>query len=268
MATAKIEFSSPFGIYLHDTPEKQMFNYNNRFYSSGCIRIQNMPQLVNWVLNGQDGYNPDRIATMAKTLERLDLPLQTPPQLRVAYLTAWPAAGGTVAFRNDIYQMDGSGFIVGQPMPVGEMSPDGKRFVLKPLPRALSVDEAEAEGNGFFGAKAGKMYDSTPFLFDSPHASTYARTSSNGGKVLVSPGGRVASSKGLFDWEAYRKKQALDVKKGKPVKIAASAKSKPLKVVKKSIKKINCNAKAKGNSAACTQPGATASAAGDTTKKP
>jgi len=165
MATAKIEFSSPFGIYLHDTPEKQMFNYNNRFFSSGCIRIQNMPQLVNWVLNGQDGYNPDSIANMAKTLERLDVPLKNPPQLRVAYLTAWPAAGGTVAFRNDVYDMDGSGFIVGQPMPVGQMSPDGKRFVLKPLPRAQSVDEAEAEGSGFFGAKAGTMKNTSSTNF-------------------------------------------------------------------------------------------------------
>ena len=276
MATAKIEFSSPFGIYLHDTPDKQMFNYNNRFYSSGCIRIQNMPQLVNWVLNGQDGYNPDRIANMAQTLERLDVPLQTPPQLRVAYLTAWPAAGGTVAFRNDIYQMDGSGFVVGQPMPVGEMSPDGKRFVLKPLPRALSVDEAEAEGSGFFSAKAGKMNGKSPSLFGTPGSSTSARTSYNGGKLLVSPGGKVAStagqSKGLFNWDAYHKQQALGAKKGKPVKIADAGKSKTKKVAqksaKKSPKKIDCNAKANGNSAACNPPGATASAAGDTTKKP
>jgi len=275
MATAKIEFSSPFGIYLHDTPDKQMFNYNNRFFSSGCIRIQNMPQLVDWVLHGQDGYNPERIAMMAQTLERLDVPLQTPPQLRVAYLTAWPTTGGTVAFRNDIYQMDGSGFTVGQPMPVGEMSPDGKRFVLKPLPRALSVDEAEAEGNGFFGAKAGTMNGRAPSLFGTPSSSTSARTSSNGGKVLVSPGGKVASTKGLFDWDAYRKQQALGAKSGKPVKSADAAKSKTKKVAKKSPKTIDCNAKANGNSAACNPPGATASAAGatasaagDTTKKP
>ncbi len=233
MATAKIEFSSPFGIYLHDTPEKQMFNYNNRFFSSGCIRVQKMPDLVNWVLNGQDSYNPDKIAGMAKSLERLDVPLAGPPQLRVAYLTAWPAAGGTVAFRNDIYQMDGSGFTVGQPMPVGEMSPDGKRFVLKPLPRAVSIDAAEADGSGFFGghAAAGKQ----PSLFNSakpqrPLAGGLVASNKAGkpadplsqGVVLASNG----KPKGLFDWEAYRKKQALD---------ARMAKAHPAAKVKKSL---------------------------------
>ena len=233
MATAKIEFSSPFGIYLHDTPEKQMFNYNNRFFSSGCIRVQKMPDLVNWVLNGQEGYNPDRIAGMAKSLERLDVPLAGPPQLRVAYLTAWPAAGGTVAFRNDIYQMDGSGFTVGQPMPVGEMSPDGKRYVLKPLPRAVSIDAAEADGSGFFGARAGGAKPPSLFnsvkpqrplaggLFVSNKVSKSADPLAQG-VVLASNG----KPKGLFDWEAYRKKQALE---------ARMAKAHPLKKVKKPL---------------------------------
>ena len=124
MATAKIEFTSPFGIYLHDTPEKQLFKSGRRFYSSGCVRVENMPLLVNWVLNSQDGFNRDKIATMAETLERLDVKIETPPQLRVAYLTAWPV-GETVAFRSDIYELDSSGFTVGQPMPVGEESDDG-----------------------------------------------------------------------------------------------------------------------------------------------
>ncbi|MBG1231804.1 L,D-transpeptidase family protein [Aestuariivirga litoralis] len=200
MATAKIEFHSPFGIYLHDTPEKPLFNYNNRFFSSGCIRIQNMPQLVNWVLNGQDGYNPDSIANMAKTLERLDVPVQGAPQLRVAYLTAWPAAGGTVAFRNDIYQMDGSGFILGQPMPVGQMSPDGQRFVLKPLPNTPPIDASEADGKGFFGSGS-----------KAPKATTIAKPGVVNISAERATGPAVNSgkaNKGLFDWTAYRKQQA------------------------------------------------------------
>ncbi|MDE2384196.1 MAG: L,D-transpeptidase family protein [Alphaproteobacteria bacterium] len=206
MATAKIEFPSPFGIYLHDTPEKQMFNYNNRFYSSGCIRVQKVADLIDWILNGQDGYNPDRIATMAKTLERLDVPLTTPPQLRVAYLTAWPAAGGTVAFRNDVYEMDGSGFTVGQPMPVGEMSPDGKRFVLKPLPHAQSVDAAEAEGNGFFG-KSNTLFGSS----SKPAQGSLFSSGKQGGQASQGvPLGANGKPKGLFDWETYYKQHPKD----------------------------------------------------------
>ena len=54
MATAKINFKSPFGIYLHDTPERGLFNTGNRFYSSGCVRVQKVDLLLGWILNGQD----------------------------------------------------------------------------------------------------------------------------------------------------------------------------------------------------------------------
>jgi hypothetical protein len=36
----KLEFDSPFGVYLHDTPEKSLFTYNSRFYSHGCMRME------------------------------------------------------------------------------------------------------------------------------------------------------------------------------------------------------------------------------------
>ncbi len=264
MATAKIEFQSPFGIYLHDTPEKQMFNYNNRFYSSGCIRVQKMPDLVEWVLNGQGGFDNSKIASMAQTLERLDVPLTTAPQLRVAYLTAWPTTGGTVAFRNDIYQMDGSGFTVGQPMPVGEMSPDGKRFVLKPLPRQLPIDAAEADGNGFFGSHAGFKQTS---LFATPPGQKpfgqglIANAASAKGK---SAGVELAANgkpKGLFNWAAYYKQQAADAKhpkdkkhkklkkdQAKAGKTPADAKPMKKKLVKK---KLDCIATGSGMPSGC-----------------
>jgi murein L,D-transpeptidase YcbB/YkuD len=94
MATAKINFSSPFGNYLHDTPEQHLFEGNGRFFSSGCVRVQKVAILLNWILNGQDGFNPGRIEDLAQSLERLDVKIANPPQLRVAYLTAWPTAGG------------------------------------------------------------------------------------------------------------------------------------------------------------------------------
>lgn len=46
MATAKINFSSPFGIYLHDTPEQHLFDTSNRLYSSGCVRVQKVAVLL------------------------------------------------------------------------------------------------------------------------------------------------------------------------------------------------------------------------------
>jgi hypothetical protein len=147
MATAKIEFNSPFGIYLHDTPEPYLFNTGSRFYSSGCVRVDGVAVMIDWILQGQDSLDKARIAELAETLERLDTTITTPPQLRVAYLTAWPAKNGVAAFRPDVYELDGSGFVVGQPLPVGEKI-DGQRYVLKPIPR-LQQDIDTDDGFGF-----------------------------------------------------------------------------------------------------------------------
>ena len=216
MATAKIEFPSTFGIYLHDTPEPQLFRTSNRFYSSGCIRVEKMPLLVEWVLNGQDGFSAPKISSMAETLERLDVPLATPPQLRVAYLTAWPTAGGTVAFRRDIYNMDSSGFTVGQPMPVGESSPDGLRYVLKPLPRQVSVDAAEAESSNFFsifGKRSAVKTDKTSFATP-PKKNIFGAKLASASTASVDTPIAAKKSKlgkdkkpfvGLFNWASYNK---------------------------------------------------------------
>jgi hypothetical protein len=150
MASAKIEFNSPFGIYLHDTPERQLFDTGYRFYSSGCVRVDKVAILLNWILNGQNGIGPDRIAELAKTEERLDVPVLDGPQIRVTYLTAWPESDGTVDFRPDVYELDGSGFVVGQPLPVGEMQA-GLRYILKPVPRTAEAVDA-AEGLDFFSS--------------------------------------------------------------------------------------------------------------------
>jgi murein L,D-transpeptidase YcbB/YkuD len=160
MATAKISFPSPFGIYLHDTPEKHLFTAGARFFSSGCVRVEQVQIFLNWILYGQDSFDENnqelidesRIAELAQSLERQDVKLTHPPQLRVTYLTAWANNRGEVNFRPDIYALDGTGFVLGQPLPVGEVGEGGQRFVLTPVPRQpAAVEEAEFEGFFLFG---------------------------------------------------------------------------------------------------------------------
>jgi murein L,D-transpeptidase YcbB/YkuD len=188
MATAKIEFTSPFGIYLHDTPEPHLFKTGNRFYSSGCVRVENVSVFIDWVLQGQDGIDSARIAGLAESKERLDVNIANAPQLRVAYLTAWPANGGVAAFRSDIYDLDGSGFVKGQPLPVGETL-DGQRYVLKPLPR-LQEDIDTNDGVGF--------------------ASMFSRRDKNG---VLMPGQLRKSGDSLMDVSGLKAKQEAQLKK-------------------------------------------------------
>jgi L,D-transpeptidase YcbB len=244
MATAKINFPSPFGIYLHDTPEKHLFKSAQRFYSSGCVRVEKVEVLLEWILNGQEGIGASEIGALAETLERRDVKLEIPPQLRVTYLTAWPV-GNTVAFRSDIYGLDGTDFIIGQPLPEGEVSDEGQRYVLKPIPRtAKAVEAAEAEGIGLFGKKFSKSIAPTrnkkPNIYEDDEDGTGVVVVSNARKpdkklpfevkkpIVAADKKKLSKGKdvpGLFDWAAYRKEQKL---KGK----------KPAVVVEKPKKKI------------------------------
>jgi hypothetical protein len=180
--------------------------------------------------------------------------LVEPPQLRVTYLTAWPA-GNTVAFRNDVYDLDNSGFIVGQPMPVGELSDDGQRFVLKPIPRQPSaVDEDEFGGFFLFSRHRNKQNEFVNTVnADGTAMPRKRRTffgglydedlgSANAAKKKTTAAAQPAATKkklkkskntpGLFDWEAYRKGEksasAATKKKKKPA-VTEEAAKKPAK---------------------------------------
>lgn len=143
MATVKINFPSPFGVYMHDTPTKQLFSEGARYFSSGCVRVDKVQILENWILRGQDGWDMDRIESMAGSRERLDIKVKDGPQLRWVYLTAWVTDDGGVHFRPDIYDLDNSGFVVGQPLPVGQGA-GSERWTLKPAP--FGYDDASTTG--------------------------------------------------------------------------------------------------------------------------
>ena len=46
----KLNFYSPFGVYLHDTPNKSMFMLNKRYFSHGCMRMEKPMDLGHLVL--------------------------------------------------------------------------------------------------------------------------------------------------------------------------------------------------------------------------
>lgn len=118
MASVKINFSNRYHVYLHDTPHKELFAENDRYQSSGCIRVDKVHVLVDWILAGQDGFDLSYIEEIAASGERHDVTVRSGPQIHIMYLTAWASEDGRVQFRPDIYQLDATGFIDGQPDPV------------------------------------------------------------------------------------------------------------------------------------------------------
>ncbi|HUF44540.1 MAG TPA: L,D-transpeptidase family protein, partial [Aestuariivirgaceae bacterium] len=116
MASVKINFPNKHAVYMHDTPTKELFTEASRYFSSGCVRVEEVHDLTNWILAGQDGWDLNRIQAVAAGGERLDVAVANGPNLHWVYLTSWVGGDGFVNFRNDIYNLDGTGFVTGQPV--------------------------------------------------------------------------------------------------------------------------------------------------------
>jgi murein L,D-transpeptidase YcbB/YkuD len=109
LGTIRINFPSTHGVYMHDTPYKNLFGEDIRFDSSGCMRIQNVRDLVNWLLSETNGWSRLEIDEVIKSGERIDAKLKPPVPLHWIYVTAWATGDGVAQFRDDIYNRDGLG---------------------------------------------------------------------------------------------------------------------------------------------------------------
>ena len=109
LGSIRINFPSAYGVYMHDTPLKNLFGEDFRFHSSGCMRVQNVRQLVAWLLEGTKGWSLEDIDRVIKSGERKDAQLPKPVPLHWVYVTAWATPDGVVQFRDDIYSRDGFG---------------------------------------------------------------------------------------------------------------------------------------------------------------
>ena len=109
MGHCKINFFNPFDVYLHDTPSKALFGENARFHSSGCVRVEGVNQMVNWLLRDNGDWDQPKVDATFESLERLDVPLKGQVPIHTTYITAWANRQGTVSFRDDVYKFDEQG---------------------------------------------------------------------------------------------------------------------------------------------------------------
>ncbi|MEP9371525.1 L,D-transpeptidase family protein [Mesorhizobium sp. KR1-2] len=107
MASVKINFPSPDGVYMHDTPQQSLFGKLMRFDSSGCVRVQNVRDLVTWVLRDTPGWNRQRFEQTIKSGVNTPVPVTNPVPVYFTYISAWSTGDGVVQFRDDIYGRDG-----------------------------------------------------------------------------------------------------------------------------------------------------------------
>jgi murein L,D-transpeptidase YcbB/YkuD len=107
MASVKINFPNPHATYMHDTPSQGLFNKLMRFDSSGCVRVQNVRDLVTWLLRETPGWDRQTFEQTIKSGTSTPVAIANPVPVYFTYISAWSTGEGVVHFRDDIYARDG-----------------------------------------------------------------------------------------------------------------------------------------------------------------
>jgi len=106
LGTVKFLFPNPYDVYLHDTPNRTLFERLPRAFSSGCVRLDRAVDLAVWLLSDEPQWPDGRIRATAASGIRTPVRLPTPVPVIFIYLTAWAGRDGVVQFRNDLYAHD------------------------------------------------------------------------------------------------------------------------------------------------------------------
>lgn len=97
----KILFPNKHAIYMHDTPQKDLFNRDARAFSHGCVRLQDPRGMAAAVLGKSVDYVAGKLAQGHST-EKVSRKIP----VYVAYFTAWPDKNGKVEYFDDMYDRD------------------------------------------------------------------------------------------------------------------------------------------------------------------
>ena len=118
LGLVKFMFPNDFNIYLHDTPQDNLFKEDIRAFSHGCIRLEKPEELAQWVL-GWDRARVDDAMQNGSDNRHVKLPSSI--SVYIAYMTTF-VRDGHVWFGNDLYNRDQqlAQAVWGGAMPSGE----------------------------------------------------------------------------------------------------------------------------------------------------
>jgi len=107
LGLVKFLFPNDNNVYLHSTPQQELFARTRRDFSHGCIRVEDPVALAEWTLRGQDQWSKEKIeTTISGKRDDVYVKIQRPVTVTIMYATAAVTADGNVHFFDDIYGHD------------------------------------------------------------------------------------------------------------------------------------------------------------------
>jgi murein L,D-transpeptidase YcbB/YkuD len=108
LGLVRLDMPNSEGVYMHDTPMKPLFGQRARAFSAGCVRVQDVFTLAEWLARYEPGWDqPGRAQEILNGGQPFDLNLTRPVPVYFTYITAWAEPGGSLQFRPDVYGRDG-----------------------------------------------------------------------------------------------------------------------------------------------------------------
>jgi murein L,D-transpeptidase YcbB/YkuD len=106
LGLVKFLFPNNYNIYLHDTPNRDLFTSKDRSLSHGCIRISDPPKMAAFLLKSDTSYTTRKIDSLLHLSQEKWVTLEKPMRVYIGYFTAWVDQAGLLNCRKDIYGHD------------------------------------------------------------------------------------------------------------------------------------------------------------------
>jgi murein L,D-transpeptidase YcbB/YkuD len=114
----KLVMPNPYSVYMHDTPNKQLFDEQVRAFSHGCVRTDDAIGYAATLLEGV--MTRERVDEIVASGVTTTVSLSKPLPVYVAYFTATANPAGGVDIHPDIYGRDGRIAVAARRRPSGE----------------------------------------------------------------------------------------------------------------------------------------------------
>jgi murein L,D-transpeptidase YcbB/YkuD len=102
LGEVKFLFPNSHSIYMHDTPNRELFKESKRNFSHGCVRVEN-PREFAQVLLEKDSAVVDAAIDSGET-QNIKVTKKT--KVHLTYFTAWPDENGIMRYHSDPYGRD------------------------------------------------------------------------------------------------------------------------------------------------------------------
>lgn len=106
LGVVKFRFPNKHDVYMHDTPDRHLFNTSPRTFSHGCMRTENPLHLAEVILAHDKGISAAQVRDMVQAGVTNEIKLRSDIPVHVAYFTAEVDDQGQVHYFPDVYGID------------------------------------------------------------------------------------------------------------------------------------------------------------------